>query len=297
MADLYFQIRDLFENTYTSRIVSSFVQLLLMVGPYFILSVLLNVVIRRWMKPESIDFQGKSRVLFILSGGLFGLISPFPTYIAVPMGVAFLSAGLPFGAAVAFMVSSPLMNPGIFLLTLTQLGWRIAVARIVSAFLLAMAAGLLSDKMQGRIQTKPAGNDVKKDQVRRSIWIETRQSVLFLGKYFVLALILSALVRALIPAELITRILGGRASMSLVAAIAMGVPFYTCGGAAIPLVQVLGEMGMNRGAILAFFIAGPSTKIETMMVYRSVMGLKFFLLYLTFILSGAFLCGFIFMTM
>ena len=78
------------------------------------------------------------------------------------------------------------------------------------------------------------------------------------------------------------------------AAIALGVPFYSCGGAAIPLVRVLGEMGMNRGAILAFFIAGPSTKIETLVAYKSVMGFRFLIFYLIITLSGAFIGGFLF---
>ncbi|MFC1569541.1 permease [bacterium] len=294
MSDLFFQIRDLFENTYTSRIVSSFFQLLIMVGPYFCLSVILNGVIRQWISRDKFKFQVKNQYVSILLAGFFGLLSPFPTYIAVPMGMSFLSAGIPFGAVVAFMVSSPLMNPGIFLLTLSQLGWEITVARVITAFILAIIAGMLSSKLWIWFKLRALNDKEDRGFVERSIWIELKHSFRFLGKYFGLALLLSALVKALIPAEMVTRLLGGRASMSLVAAIALGVPFYSCGGAAIPLVQVLGEMGMNKGAILAFFIAGPSTKIETIVVYRSLMGLKFLLIYLSYVFLGAFISGLIF---
>ena len=125
------------------------------------------------------------------------------------------------------------------------------------------------------------------------IWIECKRSFLFLGKYFVIALFISALVKSLVPAELINKILGGNARMSLVAAIAMGIPFYSCGGAAIPLIQILSEMGMNKGAVLTFFIAGPSTKLETIYVYKSLLGYKLLLYFLSFTLISSFLCGLI----
>ena len=288
------QIIQLFQGTYTARIIMNFFKLAVMVAPYFALSVILNVVLKhflfnKWKIPHT-----SNRGILILAGSVAGLISPFPTYIAVPMGFTFLSAGLPLGAVVAFMIASPLMNPGLFILTLSQLGWKIAAARVLSAIFLAVLAGFLTMKLQSWFQIKFDSNQKVRNRSQRAIWQELLKSLVYLGKFFALGLLLSALVRALIPAETISRLLGGKASISLVAAIALGVPFYSCGGAAIPLVLVLSEMGMNHGAILAFFIAGPSTKIETLVAYRSVMGWRFVCFYLIVTLSGAFMGGFLF---
>jgi uncharacterized membrane protein YraQ (UPF0718 family) len=198
---------------------------------------------------------------------------------------------LPLGVIVAFMVASPLMNPGIFILTLSQLGWEIALSRVISAYVLAVAAGFLSALIGRHIRPFQTVDAKKVFLQKRPVWVELQRSLLFLGKYFGIALFLSAVIKALVPVEMIGRLLGGHANMSLVIAVALGVPFYSCGGAAIPLVQVLSEMGMNKGAVLAFFIAGPSTKLETIYVYKSVLGVKFLLFYLVFMFLGATLSG------
>ncbi len=74
----------------------------------------------------------------------------------------------------------------------------------------------------------------------------------------------------------------------------MGVPFYSCGGAAIPLVEVLKDMGMNNGAVLAFFIAGPATKLSTLYIYKSLLGVQALLLFLALTLTGAYVSGLFF---
>lgn len=293
MPDFYYQIQDLFRNTYTGRIVTNFFQLMIIVGPFFLVSIFLNVIIRSFLIKKQIKFKPKNEPAVLLIAGVLGLVSPFPTYIAVPMGMSFVAAGLPAGAIVAFMISSPLMNPGIFILTLSQLGWEIALSRVISAYLLAITAGFLSGLIWKQLRPRQPIDSEKVFPSKRPVWMEFKRSLLFLGKYFGIALFLSAVVKALVPAEMIGRLLGGHANMSLVIAVAMGVPFYSCGGAAIPLVQVLSEMGMNKGAVLAFFIAGPSTKLETIYVYKSMLGVKFLLLYLGFMFLGATLSGFI----
>jgi uncharacterized membrane protein YraQ (UPF0718 family) len=294
MPDFIAYIVDLFRGTYTARILKYFFELAVMVAPYFGISVILNTVLKYWLLDKWKILYSGNRVIAILTGAAAGLISPFPTYIVVPMGFSLISAGLPFEAGAAFMVASPLMNPGIFILTLSQLGWEIAAARVLSTLIIAVMAGLLTRKLEAWFQVGSRRGQPVQIRAHRAIGPEIIHNLVYLGKFFALGLFLSALVRALIPAETISRLLGGKASMSLVAAIALGVPFYSCGGAAIPLVRVLGEMGMNRGAILAFFIAGPSTKIETLVAYKSVMGFRFLIFYLIITLSGAFLGGFLF---
>lgn len=290
---IYLYLVDQLTGTYTGRILAQFFTLVRVIGPYFLISVVLNAVLRTILMKRKWTINTRNKTLGIFIGGLAGLISPLPTYVAVPMGLSLMSTGLPFSAVVAFMVASPLLNPGVFYLTLTQLGIGMALARLISAYCLALGAGFLSRFVKKWIQ-KPKdsiSHDAKHDYPHRSFWIELAGSFRFLGKYFVMAVFIGACVKVLVPEELINKILGGSASTSLAAAVALGVPFYSCGGAAIPLVQVLGQMGMNPGAALAFFIAGPSTKLETMYAYRSLMGTRSLIYFLVFTLLGSFAFG------
>ena len=291
MPDFYFYIIDLFRHTYTGMIVYNFFELAILVAPYFVVSVFINVLLQRYFASKRFFPFSKNETLAIFIAAFIGLLSPLPTYIAVPLGISLLAAGLPFSAVAAFMVSSPLMNPGIFYLTWVQLGADIALARVVSAFVLSLGAGFLTRFFMRKSSLPSFAAPEPKEA--RPLWIEFGKSLIFLGRYFAIAIFLGAAVKALVPAEAISRILGARASMSLIVAVAMGVPFYSCGGAAIPLVRVLSEMGMSKGAVLAFFIAGPSTKLETMYVYKSLLGFKIFISYFIFMIAGAFLCGFV----
>jgi len=50
-------------------------------------------------------------------------------------------------------------------------------------------------------------------------------------------------------------------SFSVLLAAAMSILFYVCGGGATPTIYGLMNMGMNKAAVLAFFIVGPATRI------------------------------------
>ena len=291
LVEYYFFLTDKLQGTYTGRILYQFFVLIKLVGPYFLISVFVNVLLKTVLLKRKWILTTNRETISIFIAGLAGLLSPLPTYVAVPMGLSLMSAGLPFSAVVAFMVASPLLNPGIFYLTLTQLGLAMALARLISAYCLALGAGFLSRFIKKWINKPMLDQHADIAGHKRPFWKELYRSFLFLGRYFIIAVFIGASIKALVPEEFITKILGGNASTSLIVAIALGVPFYSCGGAAIPLIQVLGEMGMNQGAALAFFIAGPSTKIETMYTYRSLMGTKVLVYFLAFTLIGSFVCG------
>jgi uncharacterized membrane protein YraQ (UPF0718 family) len=200
--------------------------------------------------------------------------------------------GLPLSAVLSFIIASPLINPGVFFLTITQLGGEIAFARVITTFIISAGGGFVSAYLF-KNYTLPEF-DIKINNTVRPFWYEFWRSSLFIGKYFVISILISAAVKALLSPQFITQILGQHVQRSLLIAIALGVPFYSCGGAAIPFVQVLSDMGMNKGAVLAFFIAGPATKLETMYVFNSVLGLKILIFYLAVTLVGAYLSGVLF---
>jgi uncharacterized membrane protein YraQ (UPF0718 family) len=231
--------------------------------------------------------------LAIVVAAFLGVLSPLGTPVALPLGAALIGYGFFPPAVVAFIVASPLINPNVFVLTAGVLGLKLAVARTVSAWILGTSAGFLFRYLKNKgialisLQEQPR----TVDRVRRSYWREILAHVKFVGKYFLLALVISAAVRVLVPSRWIAEALGASASLSVLIAVAMGVPFYSCGGAAIPLMRVLVDMGMAGGPTLAFFISGPATKLSTLYVYRSVFSWKLLVFYLVITLGGAVVFG------
>jgi len=281
---------DIFEGTYTLRIIKSFFELFIKIAPYLLVSILIHVFLIRITKKRGLTLTIKRNGSAIIAAALLGIVSPLPTYAAVPIGLSFVPLGVPFAAVIAFVIASPLINPSVFFLTSTQLGLDIALWRLATALILAIAAGIISLYLFKSI-TLPESTIKKKEKSDRSFFQELNAGLIFFGKHFTAALLISAVVKALISPELIREILGQQITGSLLVGIALGVPFYSCGGAAIPFVEVLSDMGMNKGAVLAFLIAGPATKLGTLYIFKSLLGIKIFIFYLAVTVSGAFLAG------
>jgi uncharacterized membrane protein YraQ (UPF0718 family) len=99
------------------------------------------------------------------------------------------------------------------------------------------------------------------------------------AKWFVFSIVLAAIVDVYVPSDWIVRSLGGHA-YSLLLATAMAIPFYVCGGGAVPLVFELMRAGMDQGAALTFFIAGPVTRIAPMITVIALVKYKAFTVYI-----------------
>ncbi len=291
---IIYYLRDLLEGTYTLRIIQSFIELFIKIAPYLVVSILLQTVLMQLVTKRKIVLKIKNGFLAVLTGSLLGMFSPLPSYAAIPIGLSLLPLGIPFAAVMAFSIASPLINPSVFFLTVTQLGLGIGMARVVATLVISVTGGILFGKVFGQVSL-PEGVETVPDRYRRSFWKELWRGTLFFGKYFTLALLISAFVKAVVSPDLVTRILGHHVQRSLLVAIAMGVPFYSCGGAAIPFVEVLKDMGMNKGAVLAFFIGGPATKLATLYIYKSLLGVHALLLFLLITLAGAYLAGLVFL--
>ena len=280
-----------FQETYTFKVLSNFWQLLLSIAPYFVISVVFSTALIQYFSTKQKSFLTTDKTLpAILIGAFAGLISPLPTFVAVPFGLSLKRTGAPLPAIIAFITASPLINPNIFYLTWSLLGAKMAIARVVSAFLIGTLCGIVMPLIINPNKIALLEKYSFAPKKRRPFLTELWRHSLFMGKLFLLSILISSLVKTLVPAEFIATLFSNYSKSGLLIAIAMGVPLYNCGGAAIPIIQVLMDMGMSSGAALAFFISGPMTKLETLYIYKSTLGYRFFGIHILVI----FLCSFLF---
>lgn len=96
-------------------------------------------------------------VQYFLGAGL-GTITPFCSCSTVPITAGLLKGGVPFGPTMAFLFSSPVLNPIIIALLLSLLGFKVTVVYVVVTFLGSMAAAAILSKMGMENQVKPLMN-------------------------------------------------------------------------------------------------------------------------------------------
>jgi len=268
-----------------------------------VLSACVSVFVR---KSQIVRFFQRTGRCSIFGAALLGIICPVGTCVVIPLIVGLSAVGVPGPPLVAFLVSSPLMNPILFSLTAGAFGYEMALARAIAALVLGVTAGLLAELLISRkylsqficnggsfvgvmdfAEVLGAGFACRVGEFFKQLYRITR----FAGKFFLLAIIIAAAVKELVPASWIIRTLGAGRSLSVLVAVAAGVPLYACGGGTIPVMHVLQELGMDKGAVLAFFISGPATKLSTLLALKAAVRKGVFLSYLGITLLGAFVFG------
>ncbi|MBC8339902.1 MAG: permease [Alphaproteobacteria bacterium] len=263
-------------------------------------------------------FSGKPATM-IAAAALFGSLSPFCSCGVIPIVAGLLGAGVPLAPVMAFWISSPLMDPQMFILSAAALGLPFTIAKTMAAFVIGLAGGfatlaalkmgLFANPLSGDLQKSCCGgssdfdiaNEKPSEGILWAFWHEAPRRKIFsdvfwdtawfLGKWLTLAFLLESLMVAYIPASLVADVLGGGAWWTIPAAVGVGIPTYLNGFAAIPLMAGLMDLGMAPGAALAFMIAGGVTSIPAAMAVFALVRRQVFLWYLVISLTGSMAAG------
>lgn len=269
----------------------------------------------------------RAGLLPIIGGAVAGAVSPFSLFGAMPILGTLQRGGVPEAVLAAFLVSSPLINPALFVFSLA-LGWPLALLRAGAAIVLGSVAGWLiqlatiSDRSgdevgptaQGRSQScfqlslrfedrprsrrrGPGQDRSLPDQSlpRRSLAAFAREFVAaawFSGRYFVIGMVLAAAVDLWVPKTLLLRVLGDANPAAILFGASLGIPLYACGGGTIPLLRELLLTGADPGVLMAFMIAGPATKVANLTAIGAIAGRRWLLRYVAFAWFGALVFGY-----
>lgn len=292
---------------------------------------LASVLLAAWLKAAGADrvigaTVSRSPVRAVLVFAAAGAFSPFCSCGVVPLIAALLAAGVPLPAVMAFWVASPLMDPEMFVLMWAMLGLEFTLAKTLAAFGLGLAGGFAtlaaqraglfaaplraistgggcgsSNTCGGTTNTcgtdTPASQELRwafwRDESRRAAFTAEAHDIgLFLAKWLLFAFTLESLMVRWLPPEMIVSHLGGDTGYAIPLAVAIGVPAYLNGFAAVPLMGELMSMGMAPGAALAFLVAGGVTSLPAAMAVFALVRLPLFGWYLLVSLAGSLAIGY-----
>ena len=223
-------------------------QSMLQIAPFFILA----IAFAGFAKATGIDahiarvFSGRSWMT-IVAASLAGALSPFCSCGVIPMIAAMLASGVPLAPVMAFCISSPIMDPEMFIITASGISLNFAIAKTFAAIGMGLAAGFAVSALQrigfmhqplkrtrqpGCCQSSfnaHAGADVSyrfwQRPERRSLFMqEIRENGLFLGKWMLFAFFLESLMIAYIPADWIANLVGDNSNFAIPFASVVGIP-------------------------------------------------------------------------
>lgn len=280
----------------------------------------ISVALAAWLKAAGADrliatAVSRKPVTAIALAAAFGAFSPFCSCGVVPLMAALLAAGMPLSAVIAFCLASPLMDPEMFVLMAVAIDLPFTLAKTGAALGMGLFAGFATLALERRgwlanplraaagcggcAAPGLAPADLRwafwRDAERRALFAgEARAVGLYLAKWLLLAFALESLMVAWIPGEVVAGVLGGDGWSAVPIAVAVGVPAYLNGYAAIPLTGELLEMGMAPGAALAFMAAGGVTSLPASMAVFAVVRRSIFAWYLVLALVGSLIVGYVY---
>ena len=224
------------------------------------------------------------------------------------MVAALLASGVPLAPVMVFLISSPLVSPSAFIVTLGGLGPSLALGKITAALIIGLTAGVVTDRLTkigylGRHVLKLNENDPQTPlpcskesrsrlQVLQAFLNGIYGMTRMIGKYLIIALMLQVLLRRYIPTEWVESILGSSQSWSVVLSSLIGVPLYVNGISAVPVLQGLLRMGMDPGAVLAFLVAGPVMTVPSVVAVMALVRRQALYVYVSVGLLGAIFMGY-----
>ena len=286
------------------------------IAPFFLLA----IAFAGYTKATGADgliaraFSGNP-VMTIFAASLAGALSPFCSCGVIPLIAAMLASGVPLAPVMAFCVSSPIMDPEMFILTAAGISLNFAVAKTIAASGMGLMAGFTVLGLQkagflyNPLKTKahcsgcgPTFNAKAKVEVTWRFWRqpdrlrrfieEARSTGWFLSKWLTLAFFLESLMLAYVSPEWIGSLVGGESIFAIPLAAIVGIPSYLNGYAAIPLVASLLDMGMSPGAAMTFITSGAVSSIPAALAVYALVRKPVFVLYLALGLVGSVLAGF-----
>ncbi len=278
--------------------------LLLDASIYILFGLLVGGLLKVFLSPAFVAAHlGRGRVGPVLKAALFGIPIPLCSCGVLPAAASLKKQGANTGATTAFLISTPESGVDSIAITYALLDPIMTVARPVAAFISAVAAGLTenffhtpveTDWLQGvdrrcQIDNCCDGNDCEPaehaahhtfgEKIRAGLHYAITDLWGDLAMWFFVGLLLAGVITVLIPADLMSRFLGGGLS-SMLLMLAVGIPMYICATASTPVAAALILKGVSPGAALVFLLVGPATNITSLSVLFGLLGKRATAIYL-----------------
>ncbi len=255
--------------------------------------------------------KGRGTATFF--GGIFGALTPFCSCSTIPILVSLLNAGVPFAACMAFLLTSPLLNPVILILLAALIGpvytAVYAFITFVTALILATLLerlGFASDFKHVMVEGIPEetipvvteGTFMERHRPRLEVAfgfaITLFRQVM---PYLVLGAAIGAFIYGFIPEDLIVGLAGPDNPLAIPVAAVIGIPMYIRAETIIPISAVLIGKGMGIGAVMALIIGGAGASIPEVALLSAIFKKRLVAAFVITVIGIAILAGVIFQVM
>lgn len=237
-------------------------------------------------------------------GALLGTVTPFCSCSSIPIFMGFTRAGLSSGVTFSFLISSPLVDLGAFILLASVFGFPIAIVYVVVGLVLAILGGTIIEKtgvgkhvrdfiLEGDIAEVEGVELTRKDRLiyAKDQMLGTLKKVWI---YILVGVGIGAAIHNFIPTEWIQMVLGEGKWYSVFVANFVGVPMYADIFGTIPVAEALFAKGVGVGTILSFMMSVTALSLPSLIMLSKAVKPKLLFWFIFTVVVGIIAVGFIF---
>lgn len=282
---------------------------------FFLLLIInyLMAIIRYYLPTEKIrDFLTKKKWygLDYFLASAFGVITPFCSCSSIPLFIGFLSAGIPLGVTLSFLITSPLVNEASIAIFIGLFGLKITLAYVLSGVIIGIIGGFILGKMRleseldeslTKIINKPKAFPKNFQQKRENLnqlwkkfWWEGWDLTKKIFPYVLIGVGLGALIHGYVPAGFFENYLKNSNWWTVPLATILAIPLYSNAVGVIPVVQALVTKGIPLGTALSFMMATVGLSLPEALILKRAMKIKLIILFFSTVAMGIILIGYLF---
>lgn len=235
---------------------------------------------------------------------LLGTVTPFCSCSSIPLFIGFTSAGLPIGVTFSFLISSPMVDLGSFVLLISIFGTKVAVIYIVLGLVIAVIGGMIIERlhMEKHIESfvLSAGSiDIESpDLTIRERLIYAKEQMLNTFRkvfhYILVGVGIGALIHNWLPENTVETVLGSNNPFGVIFATIVGTPMYADIFGTIPIAEALLSKGAQLGSVLSFMMAVTTLSLPSLIMLRKAVKPQLLAVFIVICVTGIIIVGYLF---
>lgn len=263
---------------------------------------------RSFLNPSKVrsHLNGRSRFVAYGLAALLGTVTPFCSCSSIPLFIAFLSAGIPLGVTMAFLIVSPLVNEVVVVLLGQSLGMHFTLLYVTTGVVLGVVGGVIVDALRldkwvepfvykatdasAMVEHQPQ-NWRERELFARGEAIDIVKTV---WAYVLLGVGLGAALHGYLPEDWIVTYAGKDNPWAVPVAVLSGIPLYANATSVVPVAEVLLSKGLPIGTTLAFIMSVVGISLPELMILRRVVRVPLLVFFAGYIFVALMLVGYLF---
>jgi uncharacterized membrane protein YraQ (UPF0718 family) len=264
-------------------------------------------ILRSYFTPERARqlLAGRREFSGNVVAALFGVATPFCSCSAVPLFIGFVTAGVPLGVTLSFLISAPMVNEVALALLLVMFGWKVALLYLATGLVIAILSGWIIGRLKLENHVEEWVWKIPASAALESAtpsWPDrlaggraaVREIVGKVWPYVVVGIAVGSAIHGYVPTDFLARFMGREVWWAVPLAVLLGVPMYANAAGVTPVVQALLGKGAALGTVLAFMMAVVGLSLPETIILRKVLRPVLIGVFVGVVATGILIVGYLF---